>query len=70
MRIGVTEKVKNFEIDPIFAKKSLSEKTLTPPPLRGTRYLFLYTYILILLNFFHKYYIIISLVNWRYLYLL
>ena len=49
MRIGVTEKVKNFEIDPIFAEKVIQKKLMeggnfTPPPLRGiglsTRYLF------------------------------
>ena len=40
MRIDVTLKVKNFEINPIFAKKSYSEKTdwgggTLTPPLRG-----------------------------------
>ena len=37
MRIGVTEKVKNFEIDPIFAEKVIQKKLMeggnfTPPP--------------------------------------
>ena len=39
-RMGVTKKVKKFEIDPIFAKKSYSTNTdgggeFVPPPKRG-----------------------------------
>ena len=40
MRIGVTLKVKNFEIDPIFAKKILKQtygggEEISPLPQRG-----------------------------------
>ena len=39
MHIGVTKKVKNFEIDPIFAKKVIKKKLMggeeTFPPQRG-----------------------------------